>query len=165
MGPALPRRRILIDANLMLFWLGGQCRPPRVGSRGPRAARHLPPDRLKGLLRFEAAFAEHVTLPHLLAEVSNLLTRDGSAVRGELLTVLQRLLRGRVREEPAASREASDEAPHLLAELGLTDTLVLARAAGIVVLTEDGRLRSELGARSVLSLSLEDAVAADAGRT
>ena len=138
-------RDVLLDANTLLFWLAGLHSPDRLGARGPRAVQGFRPELLPGLQRYVAQARRHLTIPHVLTEVSNLLTRESDrSLRAGVRAAMQSALAAGLEEVPAGSRLPETVSPHLSGRLGLTDAVILTLADGLTVVTTDRDLAAEL---------------------
>ena len=153
-------RNLLLDANVLLFWLAGLVPPGQIGPRWPRAVQHFDRRHHLGLGRLVVRAVRHVTIPHVLAECSNLLTKDVPSRKAAVLASLQQALGDSLTETATSSRLEARVPDHLYLRHGLTDALLLAMDPDTTVVTDDADLRSALGTRSILSLSLEQAAQA-----
>ena len=130
----------------MPVWVVGAVDPRLLGLFGP--VKHMPRACHEPLVELLGLSGRVLTLPHVLAEVSNLAGKLPGAYRRPFFLRLAALLERPLEELAMASRRAG-EAGELLPRLGLTDALLIVAAAEDVtaVLTEDEPLANELNAR------------------
>jgi len=138
-------RGLLIDTNLLVLLVVGGVSPEQIG-RYKRTSAYTRAD-YRLLCEFVAGFKRLVTLPHVLAEVSNL-----TDMPGEDLGVARRLLAEQIEvmeESAVASRAAAGHASY--SRLGLTDAAIveLMKREDCLVLTEDVGLYEALGRAGV----------------
>jgi rRNA-processing protein FCF1 len=143
-------RGVLVDANLLLLYIVGSYDLQRI-SRFKRTCQFQPSD-FEFLARFMALFHRRVTTPSVLAEVSNLVSQMGEPARTECLASLAADIET-LDERYDRSRDVAREESFL--SVGLTDAAiqVVARAEGLLVLTDDYRLANRLLAEGLAAIN------------
>ena len=124
---------VLVDSNLLVLWVVGSVNPERIGTF-KRTSNYLKSD-FSLLKRVLANYQDLYTVPHILAEVSNLTDlKDSERLRARqwLLSMISVLA-----EVPVTSRQGAGDAVYL--KLGLTDAVIKTAALkqGCAVLTDD----------------------------
>lgn len=135
------RASLLLDANILLLLVVGRIDQRLIDRYKRTANRFVAADYLL-LVRFAGRFNRIYTTPHILTEVSNLLTGFHDPYRREAREVLGRLIEELIEVLP----EARDivQSPEY-AHLGLTDTAIITVVkTDIVVLTDDVALMNAL---------------------
>jgi len=125
--------RLLVDANLLVLWVVGSVNRNRIETF-KRTSNYTKTD-YDFLRRVLASFETHYTVPHVLAEVSNLTDLPG-AERQQARSFLKEAISLLTEAEIPSARAAEDV---LYPELGLVDAAisVVAHARNCTVLTDD----------------------------
>jgi predicted nucleic acid-binding protein len=124
---------LLVDTNLLVLFVVGAVNPDRI-STFKRTSRYTTADH-ELLLRVLAEFKAWYMVPHVLAEVSNLIDLRGDE-RQQALGFLKGTISLLTEAEMPSARAAEDV---LYLELGLVDAAIgaVARAHDCTVLTDD----------------------------
>jgi predicted nucleic acid-binding protein len=126
-------RGLLVDTNLLVLWAVGAVNRDRIGTF-KRTSQYTEAD-YDLLLRLLADFKTLYTVPHVLAEVSNLADLRG-AERRQARRFLKETISLLTEAEIPSARAAEDV---LYPELGLVDAAIgaVARTHNCTVLTDD----------------------------
>ena len=126
--------RLLIDANLLVLFVVGTVNRNRIGTF-KRTSKYTPDD-YDLLLRIATRFGTPLlTLPHVLAEVSNL-----SDMSGPEAIMARRVVKELIEISEEIELSSISAVEHKLYEaLGLTDAAIgaVAQIRGCIVLTDD----------------------------
>lgn len=143
LGPS--RTRLFLDTNLLVLLIVGSVNPDRIATF--KRTRRYSPEDYELLVEYVEQFHVLLTLPHVLAEVSNL-----TDLPGDELFLARALLAQRIEEmdeQTLASAEATGVGS--LARLGLTDSAIVALMQRVkcTVMTDDYGLYSVLAVAGV----------------
>lgn len=151
------RRRLLVDANLLLLYFVG-CVERRLIKKCREQLSHYDPEDFQLLAQIIYYFQKRekvITTPHILAEVSNLSNELKGAnrvsffrVAADQIAILEEL------SEPARETSRMDIFP----VLGLTDSAIVSLAAKreLLVLTADEPLIGDLRKRNTKVIRFSD---------
>ncbi len=134
-----PRKRLLLDTNLLLLWLVARTNP-RVLFEFKRVQNFLYAD-IVLLREIVARHGEHVTTPHLLSETSNFVDQ-APFHRRELLTAELRDYIHETHEVYYPAIGLSDRPE--FTTFGLSDSALFALDSDVVVVTTDYHLASAI---------------------
>jgi rRNA-processing protein FCF1 len=148
-----PSRRVFLDANVLLLLYVGTFDPELI-SRFKRT-RHYTEEDFDVLQRLVGSFAEIVTTPHVLAEVSNLSNHLPEYLRGEYFALFAKSVSVLAESHTHAAKLVEEP---IFARLGLTDAAIaqLARDESLTVVTADLDLHVHLLTLGVTTLNFNE---------
>jgi len=134
-----PRKRLLLDTNLLLLWLVARTNP-RVLFEFKRVQNFTYSD-IVLLREIAARYGEHVTTPHLLSETSNFVEQAPSH-RREMLTAE---LRDYIHETHEVYHPAIllSDSPQFVT-FGLSDSALFELGSDVVAVTTDYHLATAI---------------------
>ena len=134
---------LLIDSNLLVLLLVGRANPARIANFKRTSAYDRADYRL--LEEFISVFDRRLTTPHILTEVSNLVSLSGGeSVRARALTKDFVEMADELFE---SSRVVVKD--HVFPGLGLTDDAIAKLGANALVITDDFALYGSLAQRGI----------------